>query len=417
MFTRRHLLSLPLAALLPAAAHAQAAPHARGATALTRVFGDGQKLTAVALEFPAPLDTRRLTPDAFTVAGRRVARVYANTGPAQAAEGHDGRFAIVELAPDDAEALLFRQAGRTTERRAAAATVTQTRPILGDDGASYAATGPIATSAVRNAIVDSFQQREFRDPANGNLLRYNIFVPEGHDGRTPLPLVLFMHDAGTTSAVTDTTLVQGLGAVVWASPEDQAKRPAIVLAPQYDRQIVNDASEATSDLETTVALIEAVSRQYAIDRDRIYATGQSGGAMMTIAINIRFPDLFAASFLVAGQWDPAKVAPMASDKLWIIVSEGDLKAYPGQNAITAELERLGAKVSRAVWDGRADAAGFDDAVRAMERDGAPINYVALKRGTVVPEGQVDNGGGNHVNTWRIAYTIEGVRDWLFRQRR
>lgn len=417
MFTRRHLLSLPLAALLPAAAHAQAAPHARGATALTRVFGDGQKLTAIALEIPAPLDTRRLTPDAFTVAGRRVARVYANTEPAQAAEGHDGRFAIVELAPDDAEALLFRQAGRTTERRAAAATVTQTGPILGGDGTTYAATGPIATSAVRNAIVDSFQQREFRDPANGNLLRYNIFVPEGHDRRMPLPLVLFMHDAGTTSAVTDTTLVQGLGAVVWASPEDQAKRPAIVLAPQYDRQIVNDASEATSDLETTVALIEAVSRQYAIDRDRIYATGQSGGAMMTIAINIRFPDLFAASFLVAGQWDPAKVAPMASDKLWIIVSEGDLKAYPGQNAITAELERLGAKVSRAVWDGRADAAGFDDAVRAMERDGAPINYVALKRGTVVPEGQVDNGGGNHVNTWRIAYTIEGVRDWLFRQRR
>jgi len=67
---------------------------------------------------------------------------------------------------------------------------------------------------------------------------------------------------------------------------------------------------------------------------------------------------FAASFLVAGQWDAAKVAPMANDKLWIIVSEGDLKAFPGMNAITAALEKEGAKVSRAIWNGQATAEEF-----------------------------------------------------------
>jgi len=29
----------------------------------------------------------------------------------------------------------------------------------------------------------------------------------------------------------------------------------------------------------------------------------------------------------------------------------------------------------------------------------------------------DDGGSNHICTWRIAYTIEGVRDWLFTQKR
>lgn len=56
---------------------------------------------------------------------------------------------------------------------------------------------------------------------------------------------------------------------------------------------------------------------------------------MSIAMDIKYPGLFAASFIVAGQWNPTKVKPLAKDKLWIVVSQGDLKAYPGQNAIIA----------------------------------------------------------------------------------
>jgi predicted peptidase len=51
----------------------------------------------------------------------------------------------------------------------------------------------------------------------------------------------------------------------------------------------------------------------------------------------------------------------------------------------------------------------------MKAEGNPINYVALQKGTVVPPGQTDRGGGDHINTWRIAYTIEGIRDRIFQQ--
>jgi predicted peptidase len=149
--------------------------------------------------------------------------------------------------------------------------------------------------------------------------------------------------------------------------------------------------------------------------DRLYATGQSGGCMMFMAVNIKYPGFLAASFLVAGQWDAAKVSPMAKANLWIVVAEGDSRAFPGMNAITDTLESEGARISRATWSGRATAAEFAQSVGKMLAEGNHVMYTVLKKGTVVPPGVPENGGSNHVCTWRIAYQIEGIRDWLFSQ--
>jgi hypothetical protein len=53
----------------------------------------------------------------------------------------------------------------------------------------------------------------------------------------------------------------------------------------------------------------------------------------------------------------------------------------------------------------------------QNRLSADPKYTVLKKGTVVPAGMTDDGGSNHICTWRIAYTIEGVRDWLFTQKK
>ena len=212
------------------------------------------------------------------------------------------------------------------------------------------------------------------------------------------------------------TLIQGLGAVIWASPSEQAKHESFVLAPQYPKVTVNDNNVTTGpDLDVTIDLIKSLEGQYNIDQNRLYTTGQSMGCMSSIALLIKYPDIFAAAMLVAGQWDPAKVAPLAKDNLWIVVSQGDTKAYPGMNAITETLEKEGAKVSRAVWDGRANDSEFTYNATKMIVEGNNIKYTMLKKGTAVPEGQLDDPGNNHRNTWRIAYNIEGIRDWLFTQ--
>lgn len=389
------------------------------ATAITQVFGDGQKLTAVAVAFDQDLDSAKLATSTFKVDGRTITKVYANTAPTIANQGTNGKYAIIELSPDDQGAALYAAIGGTRIRRAAKAAITQTGPITTTNGSTYPASNKVlSTSKVANLIVDDFKQCEYKDPKTGKTLQYNLFMPKHYDKRKSYPMVLFMHDLGETDTEeTTATLVQGLGAVVWASPSDQAKHESFVLAPKYSTQVVNDNSEATDELDTTVNLVNALTRQYSIDPNRLYATGQSMGAMMSIAMNIKYPHLFAASFIVAGQWDPTQVKPLAKDKLWIVVSQGDTKAYPGQNAITAVLEQAGAQVSRAVWNGRSTPEAFAEAVKKIEAEGNPINYIALQQGTVVPPGQTDHGGGDHINTWRIAYTIDGIRDWIFQQRR
>lgn len=391
---------------------------AKGVTVITQVFGDGQKLVAVAIGYEQVIDNGRLEAGSFAVEGRTVARAYANTSAALAGEGVNGRFVILELSLEDETAALYATAGREIIRREAKASVMQTGPVATVDGGTIAAgSEAIPQTAIVTPIVDDFLQLEYSDAETGDSIGYNLFIPKNYDPSKSYPLVLFMHDAGATSNIVTTTLVQGLGAICWASPEDQAKREAFVLAPQFATQVVNDQSEATSLLDTTINLVKAIAADYSIDTRRLYNTGQSGGAMMSIAMNIKYPDFFAATYLVAGQWDPAKVAPLARDKMWVVVSEGDAKAYPTENAMMEVYEKEGAKVSRAVWEGTYTPDEFKAAFDKVDAEGNAINYIALKKGTVVPPGQTDNPGANHVNTWRIAYTIDDIRDWIFRQSR
>ena len=224
-----------------------------------------------------------------------------------------------------------------------------------------------------------------------------------------------MHDASVTGKPVTMTLAQGLGAAVWTRPEEQAARPCFVIAPAFDVQVVDDQSAATGHVDTVKRLIETLAEEFPLDRDRLYTTGQSGGAMLSIAMNIKYPEFFAASLLVACQWDAALVGPMAGQPQFIIVAEEDTMAFPGQNAITAALEAEGATVARAHWNGRWSAAEFDRASRAVFAEGAQVNYVVLKPGTVVPEGESLEGAAAHMSTWAIAYDIPGPRDWLFAQ--
>ena len=444
MLTRRQFLMMTagagalLAVGVPAAADDRTG-QARQATAVTEVFGDGIRLTAVAIEYDQPVQAAALEAQAFQVEGRTTTAVFTSTSTDPAQRAPAGRFVIVSLSPGDPGATLAQQgqgnrgdkAGKPTAGGpgaggpgAGGAGKVGSRP--GNAGAPYrAATAtvvppggkPIVTGAVRNLVVDDFAQREFRDPTSGKTLKYNLFVPKDYDRSRAYPLVLFMHDAGATGDITRTTLLQGLGAVAWAAPGDQATRPCFVLAPQYDEIIADDDSRTSSMLDTTIDLVNALAGEYGIDRKRLYATGQSGGCMMAIAMNSKYPEFFAASFLVAGQWDPALTKPLARQKLFILVSQDDSKAYPGQDAITRVLEQEGARVSRAVWDGNWSAAQYRAAFDRIDAQRSPINYVTFKAGTVIPPGQSAAGASGHRNTWRLAYSIEPIREWIFQQYR
>lgn len=277
----------------------------------------------------------------------------------------------------------------------------------------------MVTVSEMGSVINDFQPFEFCDPETGITLKYNLFVPKSYDANESqgrlYPMVLFIHDLGAVSTDVRTTLTQGIGGIIWATPLEQRKHECFVLAPQYSVAIVNDQFEATRDLDATINLVWTLMNQYRIDRDRVYITGQSMGCMAGMEMLVRHPNLFAAALLIAGQWNPAKMSVLTKVNMWVIVSEGDLKAFPGMNACMAALEAAGARVSRATWNGRASAEEFALEVSKLAAEDSNIKYTVFAKGTVVPEGLPDNGPNNHIYTWQIAYTIEGLRDWLFTQ--
>lgn len=417
----------------------------RSVTAITQVFGAGQKLVAVAVEYDRDIDGSMLSTSTFAVTDRTVTKVYANRTADLAQRGRAGRYVIVELSPDDTAAALWvtqqgsgtpptdgsgsgsgdsgggvgaggPKVGDTTPGGtivAAKATLTQTDTVTTTRGTRYAADSTeLTTDAVVNLIVDDFQQFSFADPATGQTLKYNLFVPKDYDPRRRYPLVLFMHDASVVNVATEGPLVQGLGAVCWASPEDQARHESFVLAPEYGSVVIDDNYEPSTLFDATANLVESVTQQYSIDRNRLYTTGQSMGAMMSLGLNIKYPDLFAAAFIVAGQWPETQAAPLAQKKLWILVSADDTKAYPGEQAITEVIQEQGTQVSTALWDGQSTAAEFAADVRSMKAQRTPVNFAAFETGTVVPSGSTTSA---HMATWQVAYTIPGIRDWIMRQ--
>ncbi|MEU6147659.1 hypothetical protein ABZ848_45850 [Streptomyces sp. NPDC047081] len=465
MGTRRAFLTQVMGATVAVAAGATAcsssadeagsgsgsgADHVKSATAITKVYGDGQKFIAVALEYDSAIDTSKLSKSSFKVDARTVTKVYANTAAALADQGRDGKYVIVELSADDSGALLWGndsdngggsgsgsasasssasagggggpkvgQKGGAKGADPAKGTVTGVGTVTTTGGSTYqGGSVKLATTKQVNPIVDDFKQLSYKDPKTGKTLPYNLFIPKDYDESRKYPLVLFMHDASVVSTVTTATLVQGLGAVVWASPEDQAKRPAFVLAPQYPEVVVGDDYKPTAYFDTTVHLVQELTGKYSIDTDRVYSTGQSMGAMMTLGLNIKYPDVFGGSWVVAGQWPSAQAAPLAKKNLFVTVSQGDTKAYPGENAIMSVIEKAGTKVSRATWDGRSTAAQFTKDVDAITAKGTSVNYVTFEKGTTLTaESKKKFGTVEHNSTWPIAYTIEGIREWIFQQRK
>ena len=391
----------------------------RSVTSVTEVFGTGQQITHIIVEFNEKVVNSQLTKNTFTVSDRTVEKIYSNTRPERTDIVKDGRFVIIELNPKDSGASLRLEGNDEVgfQMKKATSKITQKEDILFTNGKKLEKSIAILeNNKTRNLIVENFKQFVYKDPKTGTSVKYNLYIPKNYDKNKKYPLVLFMHDKGVLSEDTKTALFQGNGATSFATPEEQARHEAFVLAPQYSRQVVDDNGDITSDLDATVNLIrDYLISKYSIDEKKLYATGQSMGGMMAIVMNYKYPELFAASYLVACQWNPKEVSTMAKNNLWITVSTGDAKAYPGMNAITSELIKRGATVAKDNWRADYTDAQFLEGARKVIAQKSNIKYTTLEKGTNPYLPKDANPGLEHSGTWKVAYNIPGIKDWMFLQ--
>ena len=140
------------------------------------------------------------------------------------------------------------------------------------------------------------------------------------------------------------------------------------------------------------------------------------GCMSSIVLNVSYPDFFAASLLVAGQWDEHSIEGLEKQKLWMICSQGDAKSFPIMNQMCVNMEIAGAKIVRRVIENNLSDDEYKKITDEILSDNPNIIFTPYKLETVA-DGWHSSGGAHHVGTWQTAYGITAIRDWLFKQKR
>ena len=129
---------------------------------------------------------------------------------------------------------------------------------------------------------DGFLARSYHSDG-GEIMQYRLFVPPGYSAARKYPIVLWLHGANGRGSDNLLQISGGnfLGTHVWTTLEIQAKDPVFILAPQventktWSRPHVN--TEMPVSLRVAFEILDAIEKEYSIDRDREYIAGQSMG--------------------------------------------------------------------------------------------------------------------------------------------
>lgn len=220
----------------------------------------------------------------------------------------------------------------------------------------------------------------------GVTYRYQVFLP-ARDFKGKRPVVLFLHGNDEVGYDGRKPIQVGLGPYLQAHPDTF---PAIAVFPQAP-----DNTQWMGEVnQIAIAALDATLNEFEADRDRVYLTGLSMGALGVLLLAIEHPDRFAA------------LVPVCSN-LAITVNPGTAPA--------AEMASFMAGASKLrhvpVWIFHG---GNDDRV-------PPINAkrvsAALKSSGVREVRYTELPNVNH-NCWDPAYArTPALWKWLFAQHR
>ena len=128
-----------------------------------------------------------------------------------------------------------------------------------------------------------------RKPETADHTRYSLYVPESYDHQKDWPLIVCLHGA------------YGSGEdYLWTWLRPAKSKAYIVLSPS-SRDVTWSVLDAAVDVVSIKACIEEVSREYKVDRQRIYLTGLSDGGTFSYLTAFAWPEMFAGVAPIAGE--------------------------------------------------------------------------------------------------------------------
>ncbi|QDU28134.1 Prolyl oligopeptidase family protein [Anatilimnocola aggregata] len=151
--------------------------------------------------------------------------------------------------------------------------------------------------------------------ADGNetTLHYWLYLPAKHDGKTKLPLLMFLHGSGERGD--DLEVVKKHGPPkICTTEKDWAY---ITVSPQCPKDKRWDAT-------TLAKLVDHVAAQQQADEKRLYITGLSMGGSGSWALATNYPDKFAAAVPMCGRGDAALAEKLIKLPIWVFHGAKDV---------------------------------------------------------------------------------------------
>ena len=129
---------------------------------------------------------------------------------------------------------------------------------------------------------------------DGHTSEYVVFVPHKYDGTKEFPVILFLHGAGETKGGKKMPVEVGIGTHIKAH---EKSFPFITVIPQAEtRGWQADGPNA----KRALAMLDAVTKEFKTDPNRVYLTGISMGGYGTWSLAAAHPDRWAAVVPICG---------------------------------------------------------------------------------------------------------------------
>jgi predicted peptidase len=145
-----------------------------------------------------------------------------------------------------------------------------------------------------------------------------VYLPEGYEASDKdWPLVLYLH--GVRERGSNLNKVKRHGPPMLIEKKDR-KFPFILLVPQCPK---NDLWYEASQLERLKDLLDKIEKNYRIDLDRVYITGNSMGGGGTWRMIEDYPERFAAAIPICSIGNPKKAPVLKDLPIWTFHGKHD----------------------------------------------------------------------------------------------
>lgn len=193
-------------------------------------------------------------------------------------------------------------------------------------------------SVVNTPVADDFETIT----ADGKVsFEYHLFDP---GKKEPIPIVVVFHGYGDTN-----NLLTYRTAVEWAEPENQAKRPCLVLAPVIDDKTYFSVKGRDDVFQELHDIVDKLISEGKVDPQRIYVMGNSFGGMSTIEYAEKYPGEVAGAMALCPALSYSTGAmlnlkDMVDVPVWFVhaLNDNTIPISNSEKAVAA-LKKLGAR--------------------------------------------------------------------------